>query len=241
MAKTTTRFPFSSYALIDGVKLQNANGEVCGGSVAEGFVQSCNSVYAPLGVRVGAKRLVAMAERFGWNRPPPFPRARPSTLPEADAIGSKLALGSSAIGQGKVLATPLQMAMVAQAIAAGGLQRTPTIVPGPLRRPQRVISTHVAHVIRKLMLQVVARGTGTSAAIGSGVVAGKTGTAELESTTGPNADTSNDDRSHTDAWFAAFAPAKHPRIAVGVMFVRAGAGGETAAPAAREVIQAALR
>jgi cell division protein FtsI/penicillin-binding protein 2 len=239
VAKTTTRFPFSSYALIDGVKLQNANGEVCGGSVAEGFVQSCNSVYAPLGVRVGAKRLVAMAERFGWNRPPPFPRARPSTLPEADAIGSKLALGSSAIGQGKVLATPLQMAMVAQAIAAGGLQRAPTIVPGPLPRPHRVISTKVAHVIRKLMLQVVARGTGTSAAIGSGVVAGKTGTAELESTTGPTVNTA-DQRSHTDAWFTSFAPAKHPRIVVAVMLVRAGAGGATAAPAARTVLQAAL-
>jgi penicillin-binding protein A len=239
VAKPTTRFPFASHALIDGVKLQNANGEVCGGSVAEGFVHSCNSVYAPLGVRVGAKRLVAMAERFGWNRAPPFTRARASTLPAAGAIESKLALGSSAIGQGKVLATPLQLATVAQTIAAGGLQRTPTIGPERLPPARRVISTKTAHVIRKLMVGVVARGTGTSASIGSGVVAGKTGTAELESTTGPAVDTA-DRRSHTDAWFTAFAPAKRPRIVVAVMLVRAGAGGETAAPAARIVLQAAL-
>jgi cell division protein FtsI/penicillin-binding protein 2 len=240
VAKTSTRFPFSSYALIDGVKLQNANGEVCGGNVAEGFVESCNSVYAPLGVRVGAKRLVAMAEGFGWNRQPPFPGAKPSTLPEANQIASKLELGSSAIGQGKVLATPLQLAMVAQTIAAGGRQTEPTVGPGASARPRRVISTHTAHVIRKLMVAVVARGTGVSANLGSGVVAGKTGTAELESTTGPAAGQNPDVRSHTDAWFTSFAPAKKPRIVVAVMLVRAGAGGETAAPAAKTVLAAAL-
>jgi peptidoglycan glycosyltransferase len=241
VAKTSTKFPFSSYALIDGVKLQNANGEVCGGDVAEGFVESCNSVYAPLGVRVGAEKLVSMAERFGWNSPPPFPGARPSTLPEAHEIESKLELGSTAIGQGKVLATPLQLAMVAQTIAAGGRQSKPSVDPHSARAPRRVISTHTAHVIRKLMVGVVARGTGTSANLGRGVVAGKTGTAELESTTGPAAGQNPDVRSHTDAWFTSFAPAKKPRIVVGVMLVRAGAGGETAAPAARLVLQAALK
>ncbi|HEX8075911.1 MAG TPA: penicillin-binding transpeptidase domain-containing protein, partial [Thermoleophilaceae bacterium] len=98
--------------------------------------------------------------------------------------------------------------------------------------------------IAKLMVGVVARGTGVSAALGPGVVAGKTGTAELESTTGPTADGEpeppGEERSHTDAWFTAFAPAKHPRIAVAVMLVRAGAGGDTAAPAARLVLQTAL-
>jgi hypothetical protein len=240
VAKTSTRFPFSSYALIDGVKLQNANGEVCGGNVAEGFVESCNSVYAPLGVRVGSERLVAMAEHFGWNRQPPFPGAKPSTLPEASQIASKLELGSSAIGQGKVLATPLQLAMVAQTIAAGGRQTEPTVDPEATARPRRVISTHTAHVIRKLMVAVVARGTGVSANLGAGVVAGKTGTAELESTTGPAAAQNPDVRSHTDAWFTSFAPAKKPRIVVAVMLVRAGAGGDTAAPAARAVLAAAL-
>jgi cell division protein FtsI/penicillin-binding protein 2 len=78
-------------------------------------------------------------------------------------------------------------------------------------------------------------------------VAGKTGTAELEDTRGPKARQQqqkgvqgNAPPSNTDAWFAAFAPAERPRIAVGVMFVRAGAGGATAAPAARVVLATAL-
>src|SRR5207237_7483967 len=139
----------------------------CGVNFGEGFVHSCNSVYAPLGVRVVAKRLVETAERYGWNRQPPFAGARPSTIPAAGQIASKLELGSSAIGQGRVLATPLQMAMVAQAIASGGLERTPTIMPGPLTPPRRVLSIPTAHTIRKLMVAVVARGPGVAAAPGT--------------------------------------------------------------------------
>ena len=239
VAKPSTPFPVSTYAVIDGVKLSNANGESCGVNVGEGFVQSCNSVYAPLGVRVGAKRLVATAERYGWNTQPPLAGARPSTIPAAGQMTSKLEVGSSAIGQGRVLATPLQMAMVAQTIASEGLERTPTILPDRLSPPRRVISTHTAHTIRKLMVQVVARGTGVSAGLGTGVVAGKTGTAELESTTGPAA-TTGDNRIHTDAWFTSFAPARKPRIVVAVMLYRAGAGGDVAAPAARQVLAAGL-
>ena len=239
VAKTSTRYPVATHTLIDGVRLENANGESCGGTLEESFVHSCNSVFAPLGVKVGAERLVEMAERFGWNRPVPLRGARTSTLPAAGAIGSELALGSTAIGQGRVLATPLQLAMVAQTIAADGIQATPTVLPGGFPRGRRVVGKRTARTIRELMQGVVARGTGTAAALGSGVVAGKTGTAELESTTGPTADTTSA-ASKTDAWFTAFAPARRPRIAVAVMLVRAGAGGETAAPAARTVLQAAL-
>jgi cell division protein FtsI/penicillin-binding protein 2 len=104
----------------------------------------------------------------------------------------------------------------------------------------------VAGIVRDLMVDVVGYGTGTSAALPGVKVAGKTGTAELEDTRGPKAQEprqgvdADAPPSNTDAWFAAFAPAERPRIAVGVMFVRAGAGGETAAPAARIVLARAL-
>ena len=90
------------------------------------------------------------------------------------------------------------------------------------------------------MVDVVAYGTGTAAAIEGVKVAGKTGTAELEDTRGPDGETLPSDPSNTDAWFAAYAPAKDPEIALGVMFVRAGSGGGTAAPAARVVLDEAL-
>ena len=239
VAKPTDRFPVRTRALIDGVPLENANGESCGGTLVDSFVNSCNSVFAPLGLKVGAKRLVDMAERYGFNDPAPFPGARPATIPKASGITSDLDLGSTAIGQGKVLATPLEMASIAQAIAAEGVRYRPTIVPGPLPFPRRAISRKVAHKIREMMVEVVKRGTGTSAALAPGEVAGKTGTAELGNTRGPGATSGG--AANTDAWFACFAPANNPRIAVGVMLIRAGAGGQTAAPVARQVLATALR
>lgn len=237
--RAKTRFPVSTRAVIEGVDLENANGESCGGTFENSFVHSCNSVFAPLGVRVGASRLVAMAERFGFNRPPALAGAALSTLPQAEAIGSDLDVGSTAIGQGKVLATPLALAQVAQTIAADGVQRAPTLVRGArAARPKRVVSARTARTLRRFMVGVVRGGTGTAAAIPGVTVAGKTGTAELGTTQGDaGADAGPTD---TDAWFTAFAPARKPRLAVAVLLVRAGAGGETAAPAARVVLQAGL-
>ena len=106
---------------------------------------------------------------------------------------------------------------------------------------ERVVKRRIARTIESLMLDVVAYGTGTAAALPGVKVAGKTGTAELEDTRDPETgETQPSDPSNTDAWFAAYAPAGHPKIAVAVMLVRAGAGGATAAPAARVVLDAAL-
>ena len=237
--KPSTKFPVATAATIDGVQLQNANGESCGGSFENSFVHSCNSVFGPLGVRIGAAKLVAMAERYGFNRPPELPGAAPSTLPAAEAVGSDLAVGSTAIGQGKVLATPLTMALMAHTVANGGVRRDPVLVRGERAgRPRRVTSARTARTLRRFMVGVVRNGTGTAAALPGAVVAGKTGTAELGSTQGPTGEDAGP--SDTDAWFAAFAPARKPRLAVAVMLVKAGAGGETAAPAARVVLQAGL-
>jgi cell division protein FtsI/penicillin-binding protein 2 len=104
-----------------------------------------------------------------------------------------------------------------------------------------VISRRIARTIGSLMVDVVAYGTGTAAAIPGVRVAGKTGTAELEDTTDDeDEDVEQTPGSDTDAWFTSYAPVKKPKIAVAVLLVRNGAGGETAAPAARVVLQAAL-
>jgi peptidoglycan glycosyltransferase len=100
----------------------------------------------------------------------------------------------------------------------------------------RAVSARVAATVRDLMIGVVRSGTGTAAAIPGVEVAGKTGTAELRFTGGAATDPRN-----TDAWFAAFAPAVHPRLVVCVLLVKDGAGGVTAAPVAREVLEAGLK
>jgi penicillin-binding protein A len=130
---------------------------------------------------------------------------------------------------------------VAQAIAMRGVRQSPTLSADERPRGERVISRRIARTIGSLMVDVVAYGTGTAAAIPRVRVAGKTGTAELEDTRDPETgETLPPDPTNTDAWFTSYAPAKRPRIVVAVMLVRAGAGGATAAPAARVVLDAAL-
>jgi cell division protein FtsI/penicillin-binding protein 2 len=259
IASPHTVFPYATYATLDGVKLNNANGEECGGSLELAFAVSCNSVFAPLGVKLGAARLVAAAERFGFNQPPAIAGAAESTLPAASQIQGELDLGSTAIGQGQVLASALEMATVAATIAEDGHRPTPTFAPvaGPASYPAE-ISAAVARTVRHLMIGVVRFGTGTSAAIPGVTVAGKTGTAELKTACTPSGAGSSSSESgsgessaggcqstsepsNTDAWFAAFAPALHPHIVVAVLLVKDGAGGSTAAPVAREVLEAGLR
>jgi hypothetical protein len=252
LARPSTPFPYETATTLEGVQIDNANGETCGGTLAQAFAQSCNSVFAPLGAKLGATRLVDVAQRFGFNRAPDIDGAAESTIPAADEIGDDLAVGSSAIGQGRVQATALQMASVASTIALHGRRPRLTLAFDPSGRPApttRVTSEAVAREVERMMLGVVDFGTGTAAKIAGVKVAGKTGTAELRSQrrcepdpADPEAckDPQEDDPTDTDAWFAGYAPAGRPRICVAVMLVGAGAGGTTAAPAARGVLLAGL-
>jgi peptidoglycan glycosyltransferase len=265
VARANTVFPYATSTTLDGVKLENANGESCGGSLALAFAVSCNSVFAPLGVKVGAARLVSAAERFGFNHRPSLAGAVESTLPPASQIEGELDIGSTAIGQGQVQASALQMVTVAATIGEGGRRPSASFEPTTHASLPRVLDAATARTVRRLMIGVVREGTGTSAAIPGVVVAGKTGTAELglpscpskgehdsrgkdseagEETGGKQDEACSSgttDPQNTDAWFAAFAPALHPRIAVGVLLVKDGAGGETAAPVAKQVLEAGLR
>jgi penicillin-binding protein A len=263
IATPHTTFPYATYATLDGVKLSNANGEECGGSLELAFAVSCNSVFSPLGVKLGAPRLVAMAESYGFNHEPGIPGAVESTLPAASQIQGELDVGSTAIGQGEVQASPLEMATVAATIADGGHRPQPTFaLDATPHTVATATSVSVADTVRRLMIAVVREGTGTAAAIPGVTVAGKTGTAELgspsacasgeggakEGSSGesvppapPACHSAASEQASTDAWFAAFAPALHPRIVVCVLMVKDGAGGATAAPVARQVLEAGLQ
>ena len=232
-----------------GVLERHALERGLGGSLKQSFADSCNSVFAPLGAKLGAKRLVETAERFGFNQDPGLSGAARSTIPLPNEIGDDLAVGSSAIGQGKVLATPLEMALVGATIAAGGVKPKPTLLHGDDIQGTRVISKGVASTVKSYMRSVVTDGTGGAAALPDVKVSGKTGTAELRSTvrdepppevTDPDQPPPEDDTTDTDAWFVAFAPYSKPSVAVAVMLVGQGTGGDTAAPAAGAVLKAAL-
>jgi cell division protein FtsI/penicillin-binding protein 2 len=242
-------FEITSGANVGGRFIENANGEYCGGTFREAFAESCNADFAPLGPKIGNDELVSTAERFGFNSPPTLYASKyiaqvepaESTLPTE--IGEEVDLGVSAIGQGEVLATPLEMASVAQTIANSGVRQPTSIVANkklrPEAEPERVMSKKIADELTELMVGVVTGGTGTAGAISEAQVAGKTGTAELGPK--PGEENAENPEQRKDAWFAAFAPADKPKLAVGVLLVEAeAAGGEVAAPAASEVLSAGL-
>jgi penicillin-binding protein A len=229
-------FPIATGATLDGYTLHNANGEACGGTLLNAFAVSCNSVFAPLGARLGGGALVATAERFGFNQPSSIAGAAESSIPSAAKIGDALAVGSSAIGQGLVQTTPLEMTDVAATIAMGGRRPIPTLLAHQRPRFVRVTSGHVAREVQQMMEAVVTSGTGTAAQIAGVVVAGKTGTAEIQTQTNPNVSNPK----NTDAWFVGYAPAGHPKVVGGALFPDQGAGGTAAAPAVRQVLVAGL-
>jgi cell division protein FtsI/penicillin-binding protein 2 len=253
LVRLTDRFPIQTSTVVGGREVANAHNEACGGTFAEAFAESCNSVFVPLGPKLGSQRLVGTAERYGFNSPPSLfdDRALRALDPPQSTIPSSIPddveLGVTAIGQGEVLATPLEMASVAQTIANRGVRSPTAIVTDaalePDAQPVRVTSEGTAATLRELMIRVVTTGTGTAAALPGIQVAGKTGTAEL----GPKplepgqAESGAAPEQNVDAWFTGFAPAGKPRLAAAAMVVNAkGDGGTVAAPIVRQVLAAGL-
>jgi beta-lactamase class D len=231
----STVYPYESSIVLDGFKMQNAGGEACGGTLTDAFANSCDTTFAPLGAQLGAQKLVAMAVRFGFDRPTRLAGALESTIPAAGQIGSPVAVGASAIGQGLVQASTLEMADVAATIADSGRRPLPTMLDGARPRFARVTSAKVAGEVQGMMEAVVAYGTGTPAQIPGITVAGKTGTAELKDTAGKK-----NEAKATDAWFVAYAPVGDPKVVVAALFPNQGYGADTAAPAVRQMIEDAL-
>jgi Penicillin binding protein transpeptidase domain/Penicillin-binding Protein dimerisation domain len=251
--KLTDEFPIQTSTVVAGREIANAHNESCGGTFVEAFAESCNSVFVPLGPKVGSKELVGTAERYGFNAPPSLfddqalkAMGPPeSTLPTS--IPDDVDLAVTAIGQGEVLATPLEMASVAQTVANGGVRSPNSMVRDPAlqpsTRPVRVTSKKTAAMLRELMIHVVTEGTGTAAALPGIQVAGKTGTAEL----GPKplepgqAEAGVTPEQNVDAWFTGFAPAAKPKLVAAAMVINASAdGGTVAAPIVRQVLDAGL-
>ena len=247
-------------------QLQNFGDDHCNGgssqiTMIEAFEESCNVTFAEIGLRLGAERLAAQARAYGLcgTLPPgrtscdeelvdfelPFENGR---FPEPEYFERNAPLlAFSAIGLDNDLVNPLQMALIASAVANDGVMPQPRIVTevrdsqGRVAREfgtgevGRAISEESARALTQMMIAVVNEGSGYLAAIPGIQVAGKTGTATNGEGRAPN------------AWFTAFAPADVPRIAVSVIVLDGGklgseaTGGQVAAPIVKRLIEAYLR
>jgi peptidoglycan glycosyltransferase len=243
---TTLPLPQSTHSL------DNFGKERCGGTLANSFTVSCNTTFARVGLTLG-DRLAQGGLAFGINGDAPpldlSPGAASSVGPVDGTFKNNMpvfALG--AIGEDAVAVTPLEMALVAESVADGGVMMVPHVMSeirasdGTVIRRytpkvwQRAMTPATAAILNQFMQSVVAspQGTGTSARIAGITVAGKTGTAEV--TVGA-----------PHAWFIAFAPAEAPRYAVAVIVEHAGdqsderTGGRVAAPIARDVLETLLK
>lgn len=239
----STTLPNSSHELFNIDQVECGTGEV---TLAEAFARSCNTTFAIASENLPAGQLAEVTARFGFGTDLKVPlQVTPSQFPE-QMDAAQLAMSS--IGQYDVRVTPLQMAMVAQAVANDGELMHPYLIAEVLDASNQVTSTtkpsslgravsaDVANSLTEMMQQVVDQpyGSGQSMAISGVPVAAKTGTAEtLEG-------------SRTNAWAVAFAPADNPRIAVAVVVEGNDAdpaphGGEVAGPIARSLLESGLQ
>jgi len=229
-------------------KISNAGNSACGGTetvtLLDAMRLSCNIPFAELGVALGQEKIRNMAKAFGFGQNIRIPTvATASTYPEK-MDDAQTALSS--FGQFDVRVTPLQMAMITAAIANGGKEMRPNLIenvqssnlallsqttPSEFGTP---ISKATADGLKQMMIAAVKSGVSTNGAVTGTVVAGKTGTAQ------------NGPKAPYTLWFAGFAPADNPQVAVVVMVAdgggmgQGGSGNVLAAPIARKVIKAVL-
>lgn len=226
-----------SLALSSSVSLPNVGGVAYGSvDLQTAFVNSSNVVFGSLAIRLGNDSLKQTAESFGFNNNVPavgFTITK-STFPTLESY-EKGEIAYSGIGQGQVLATPMQMALVCSTIANDGVMMEPRLVNQVVDKDRNIVkkyddkqygtilSTDEANTITTYMKALA----DTKSVLNGLNAAGKTGTAENSS----GAD---------HAWFIGFAPYDDPQIAVAVIVENAGYGGTAAAPVAASVMSTAL-
>jgi peptidoglycan glycosyltransferase len=253
--KPESAFYDPGYCTVYGKRVNNFDTSRPFGTIdlVNALAHSVNSVFCNIGKAMGAKRILDMGRRFGLYEVPPL--ETPSDEREASGLYDNRRLyypkqdrdvdaGRMAFGQERMLMTPLQMAMIAGAIGAGGTLMEPQAVnriraPGGRivfrQRPREIrqaVSRKTAEAVAGMMRLAVSSGTGTAAQIAGWSIGGKTGTGE---TGVPGSNTT---------WFTAFAgrdETKPAQLAIAVVLQnQSGTGGETAAPIARAVMEAIL-
>jgi peptidoglycan glycosyltransferase len=246
-----TKFVDTGTYVVFGGKVTNYGGEVFGpNDFTYALTASINTTFAKVGNLLGKKRLIAGAQRYGFYQTPPLPLPAGEVVPSGrygkngllppNAFMDPLDVAWAACGQERLLATPLQMALVAGGVANGGrvmkpyyLQEIVTAdgnVVSKTQPEQWLVATKAvtASQLNTMMQNVVNYGTGTQAALEGISVAGKTGTAEKGD--GTNL-----------AWFIGFAPADDPQVCIAVVIEDTqSTGGEAAAPLAAAVMKTAL-
>ena len=215
------------YTVVDGQVFRCASGTAHGTvDLAAALEKSCNGYFIRLGQELGAETVLEAARRLGFGqrvRVAGTLQGAAGVLPEAESLTPAGQLANFSFGQGQLLATPLQVAAMMNAIAAGGVYRAPSFLlrtldeatgetqeSASLPAARQVFLASTAQRLQKLLAGVVAEGTGREAAPLYGDAAGKTGTAQTGQFTASGEEKMN-------LWFAGFCPAGDPQYTVVVL------------------------
>jgi len=242
---------------VEGTPLENDFGISWPGATLDtALTNSVNTWFGQLGQRLGQDTLFEYMERFGFNSKPaidlPSDQLSESGVfnEEGELLGANdpVDLARVAIGQERLAVTPLQMAMVAAAVANKGKEMKPQIWSRVVDPDGRVIkrldpsqysqpiSAETAEELTTAMEGVVSEGTGTNAEIPGVAVAGKTGTAET-----PGNKACGGGEEENQAWFIGFAPADDPKVAIAATVeCTEEFGNDVAAPIFRDVAETIL-
>lgn len=206
-------------------------------NLLEAIETSCNVYFHHLVMGLGMEDWRTYAQRFGFGQPTGiglWPEEYGGLLPDKAYYSQKEGwtwghLLNLVIGQGAILATPLQVARFIAALANGGYLVTPH-VQGPPPPPERIegVSTATLDIVHRAMHRVIygKRGTGRHLSLQGVEMAGKSGTVQV-----PN-------REANDAWFVAFAPYNAPEVVAVVVLEGGGGGGTNAGPVVQQVLEA---
>ena len=225
---------------------QKGHGKV---DMHDAIVNSCDVYFYEMGDELGMARISEQASKWGFgerteiNLSPEsrgvLPKARPEFGRKKWYRGETMI---TAIGQGAITVTPLQMARFAAAIANGGEVLTPLLEKGEAKQVIRTLDVDEKHLqaVRNGMRDVVADKKGTAhytLNMAHWTVAGKTGTAQVVRMSEDETRSYSDAEKHEDhAWFMGYAPFEDPQIAFAVFVEHGGHGGSAAAPVARKVV-----
>lgn len=220
---------------------KGGNGKV---DMLDAFSQSCNSYFISLGINIGSEKIINMAKSFGLGQATGIKDMgvdeASGALPEAGKRYTDGEIANMSIGQGNMMATPLQVADMVATVANGGIKNRVNIIDSIVDREgnkvkdlryqegTRIISRTTANSLKKLMEEVLESGTGTKANIDEyGGAGGKTGTAETGQVI--------NGEKVVQAWFAGYFPKRDPRYSVAVFIENGRSGGQDAAPIFAEI------
>lgn len=204
------------------------------------LAESCNDSFANIGTMLNVKSYTKTCEKLLFNRTIPLSIASKKSSFSLSSSDPENAIAQTAMGQGKTQITPLHSALIASAIANGGKMMKPYLVEGVESSAGTVVektkasvletamTEEQAAIIKEYMEEVVNSGTATALKNSSYQAAGKTGSAEFDSS------------SSSHAWFVGFAPANNPQIAISVIVENVGTGSEYAVPIAKKMFESYL-